>query len=199
MSENKILRAWGEGCGWTTLIAIVLYILVMIIFLSLIVLAILLPVSDEQSIYLVLGGLLLFLLQLVAGVVVYAAWSAKRHTRILDAAFIPLGLTAKAYLWNGRQYHGTLNGRQVDAYFYRGPHLDIYISSTINTRFGIGLKGRFSQIASNVLHRPELVINDSELAHLSFYPLDGAWGQEILSASSSQGCYPAVDRSSDTT
>jgi hypothetical protein len=123
---------------------------------------------------------------MAGGGMILGVWRIRRRAAQLDTAFIPLGLTGKAYLWNGRQYHGEINGRQVDAYFYRGPSLDIYLASPLNTRLGIGLKGRLSQIASSKINRPELVTNDPELAHLGVYPLDDRWGRDLLEESDSK-------------
>jgi hypothetical protein len=180
LSENKIIKSWGAGCAKQALLAIVIFSVFVVVFVGLVLLPVIMPVTDTQRVYIWLGGLLLLLLLTMGGIFIWSARTIRRRAALLDAAFTPLGLTGKAYLWNGRQYHGTLNGRQVDAYFYRGPSLAIYIASLLNTRMGIGLKGRLSLMASSVFNRLELVTNDPELAHLSVFPLDESWGRGLL-------------------
>jgi hypothetical protein len=45
---------------------------------------------------------------------------------------------------------------------------------------GIRQKGHFGLITSSVFNRPELVTNNPELVKLSIFPLDEAWGRELL-------------------
>jgi hypothetical protein len=180
LSESKTIKSWGAGCALQSLLAIIILLVVVVGIVGLVILTVLLPITDSQRISIWVGGLLLILFLIVGGIFVWSAHAIRRRAIKLDAAFNPLGLTGKAYLWNGRQYHGTLNGRQVDAYFYRGPSLAIYIASPLNTRLGIRLKGRLSQMASSMYNRPELVTTDPELAHLGIFPLDERWGRELL-------------------
>jgi hypothetical protein len=180
LSENKILKAWGAGCTRNILLTILAFIVMMGLLLGLIILVVVLPISDDQRIYILVGGFLLIFFLMIAGVLMWGAWSMRQYARKLDTALTPFGLTGNAYVWNGRQYHGTLNGRQVDVYFYRGPSLDIYIASPLNTRMSIGLKGRFSQVVSSKLNRPELVTTDPDLDHISIFSLDERWGRELL-------------------
>jgi energy-coupling factor transporter transmembrane protein EcfT len=180
VSEGKLLRAWGAGCTRTILVLIVVFIAFVMIFVGLIILTAFLPIKDEQRIYLLMGGFLLFLFLMIAMVLVWGFWSIHRHARKLDEAINPLGLSGKQFLWNGRQYHGMLNGRQTDIYFYRGPSLDIYIASALHTRLRIGLKGRINQTAYGLMEKPEMVINDADLENFNIYSLDDRWGRELL-------------------
>jgi hypothetical protein len=180
VSESKIIKAWGAGCVRQALLAIIIFLVIVVGLVGLVILSVLLPITESQRIYIWVGGLLLLLFVMVGGIFVWSAYTIRRHAAQLDAVFNPLGLNGKPYLWNGRQYHGTLNGRQVDVYFYRGPSLVIYIASPLNTRLGIRWKGHFSQIVSSTVNRPELDSNDPDLAHLGIYTLDEAWGRELL-------------------
>jgi hypothetical protein len=183
LSEGKIIKAWGAGCAWRTLIAIIIFFIMVIALFGLFVFTITLPITTDQRLFIVMGGFLFFLCLMVAGVLIWGGWRRNQYNQKLDAAFVPMGLPGKVYLWNGRQYHGVLNGRQVDVYFYRGPSLEIYIASQLHTRLGIGLKGRINQFASNRLNLPELVMGDPRLAHLGIFSLDEGWGRELLSQS----------------
>jgi hypothetical protein len=180
LSESKIIRSWGAACVRQTLLAVIILLIMVAGLVGLAILSVLLPITERQRIYLWVGGLLLLLFVMIALIFIWSSRTIQRRATLLDETFGLLGLTGRAYLWNGRQYHGSLNGRQVDVYFYRGPSLAIYIASPLHTRLGIGLKGRFSQLASRVINRPELVSSDPELAHLGIYPLDQRWGMDLL-------------------
>jgi len=180
LSENKLLKAWAAGCTRSIIISLVVFIIILGAFLGLVILVFLLPIPNDQRIFILMGGFFLILFLMIACALLWGAWSINRHSRKLDAALTPLGLTGIAYMLNGRQYHGMLNGRQADIYFYRGPSLDIYIASPLNTRLGIGLKGPNNQPASVGLNHTELVINDPVLAHTSIFSLDERWGRDLL-------------------
>jgi hypothetical protein len=105
---------------------------------------------------------------------------AKAGAAQFDAAFGPLGLTGSNYMLHGRQYHGQVNGRQVDIYFYRGPILDIYVAAPLHTRMGIGMTSRLGRAAAGMLNRQPFQASYPELAQLSIYPADERWGGELL-------------------
>jgi hypothetical protein len=98
----------------------------------------------------------------------------------MDAAFTPLGLSGQMYLLNGRQYHGTHIGRQVDAYFYRGPTLDLYVSTPVKTRLSVGVRDRVGTAIARAFNREPSDPGDPELSHLSLYALDEAWARDLL-------------------
>ena len=178
--EKKLLKAWGAGCTRTLFISLGVVFLIFGAFLGLAILVFLLPIPYEQRIYIFLGGLFLVLSLAIAFAFIWGVWSISRNRRKLDDAFSPLGLTGNAYMWNGRQYHGLLHGRQVDVYFYRGPSMDIYIASRLTTRLGIGLKGRKNQPFSIGMNQAELLINDPAMADIGVYSIDEHWGRELL-------------------
>jgi hypothetical protein len=178
--EKKLLKAWGTGCTRMGLISLGVIFLMFGAFLGLAILVFLLPIPNEQRIYILVGGFFLILFLMIAFAFVWGAWSIHRNSRKLDAALSPLDLTGKAYMWNGRQYHGLMHGRQVDVYFYRGPSMDIYIASPLSTRLGIGLKGRKNQPFSVGMNQTELVINNPAMQDVGVYSMDERWGRELL-------------------
>lgn len=180
MSESKVAKSWGATCARQALLAIIILLVVVASLVGLVIVSVLLPITESQRIYLWVGGLPLLLFLMVGGIFAWSAHTIRRRAAQLDAAFNPMGLNGRAYLWNGRQYHGTWSGRQVDVYFYRGPSLAIYIASPLNTRLGIRLKGPLSQMASSLSSCPELVSSDPELTHLGIYPIDERWARELL-------------------
>ncbi len=182
MSERKIAKSWGVGCIRQTLLVIVAFLVLLTGFMALVLLSTILPLTADQRTYLWLGGTLFLFFLIGIGIFIWSNRLIHGRTIRLDAAFAPLGLAGKGFALNGRQYHGVIDNRHVDIYFYRGPTLDIYLSASINTRMGIGLKGSHHRMASSLLHHPEMLMADPELSHFGFYPLDEAWGRALLEA-----------------
>jgi hypothetical protein len=180
LSENKLLKAWGAGCIRIMVISLVVFMIMLGAFLGLVILVFLLPIPNDQRIFMIVGGFFLILFLMITCALIWGVRTINRNSRKLDAVLTPLGLIGNAYMLNGRQYHGILNGRQTDVYFYRGPSLDIYIASPLNTRLGFGLKGRKNQPPTIGMDQTELVINDPDLANTSIYSLDESWGRELL-------------------
>jgi len=180
LSEVKVVKAWTAGCVRNMIIAVVAFVVITAALTLLGVLAVILPNQGEQAAELWFAGFFVFLFLWFAVVIILAGWMIRRRLRLFDSLFTPLGISGTAYLLTGRQYHGTLNGRQVDAYFSRGPSLDIYLGSHLHTRMGFGLKGRFTQAASGGLNEMALASPDHDLDHLSIFSLDDGWGRELL-------------------
>jgi len=149
-------------------------------FVGLVVISITLPVSDNQRLSIWLFGFGLLILLVIAGILLWRNRAIRRRMTVVDAAFSPLGLTGKGYLWNGRQYHGLYQGRQVDVYFYRGPSLDIYLAAQLNTRMGVGMKAYLSRLGSKTPGLTELSINDPGFSQLGIYCIDQVWGRALL-------------------
>ncbi len=162
------------------LVAIIVFILFVAAFIGLVALSTSLPITGDQRAFLWVGGFLFVLFLTVILLIIWASYQARRRAVQLDSAFAPYGLSRRGYLWNGRQYHGVYQGRQVDVYLSRGPTLDIYLGSAIRTRMGIGPKGRLSQFTSTMINRPALATNDPELLAFGIYPLDDAWARNLL-------------------
>jgi hypothetical protein len=184
VAEGKLARAWGRGCALSLTLRLVLLAVVLCAVVGLIVVAVLVPgamgVDQEVGFWIFLAGLIGFLFLLIAGVVVWAVWLVRRRSNYLDDAFTPLGLEGRMYLTNGRQYHGVVRGRQVDAYFYRGPILDLYVAAPLRTRFGISLKSQLGSLAADLLKREPLQISDPAFSHLALYALDERWARDFL-------------------
>ena len=180
MSETKIIKSWGAACARQVLIIIIVFVIMLVATVSLISLSVLLPIQQSQRSTVIFSGLMFSLFLVLLGIMIWYAYAQRQRSNQLDSAFNPLGLKGKAYLWNGRQYHGTLNGRQMDVYFYRGPSLDIYLTSPTNTRLSIGLSGPLNGMAARALNQSELTIVDPDLAQLAFVSLDQEWGRQLL-------------------
>lgn len=185
--SNKLLTRWGTGCGLRAILSLLLPLVAFGILIACMLIVALLPLphirgwSDRDVRALILaGGLALAFFAALTFVTLFGVRLIVNRARALDAAFTPLGLAGGAYLLNGRQYHGTRLGRQVDAYFYRGPALDLYVSASIKTRLGIGTKESIGMAIAGMMNRQPLDIGDPEFGRLAIYPLDEAWARTLL-------------------
>ncbi len=181
--EGSLAKAWGAGCLRGMAIRIVAGIIGLCVVTSLIVVTMLIPLPPEMEDYrpiLWAFGFVGFLAVFTVFAVGLFLALKKQRAAQFDAGFTPLGLTGSNYLTNGRQYHGQVGGRKADAYFYRGPILDLYIASPLRTRMGIGRQSALGGLASSAMNRPALQTDHPELAGLSIYPIDERWGRELL-------------------
>jgi hypothetical protein len=180
MVEGRLARTYGAGCVRGMIISIVAAVVFVCIVGAGCVVSYLAPVPEDMRLFVMLGVFVLglVLLSLAAGGIM--VWQFRQRQGQFDAIFGPLGLKGSAYLTNGRQYHGTIGGRQVDVYFYRGPALDIYVAAPLRTRMGVGMTSVLGGAAANALNRSPLVLDDPTLQGLVFYPSDERWGRELL-------------------
>jgi hypothetical protein len=98
----------------------------------------------------------------------------------LDGLFVPLGLTGKAYQTQFRQYHGEVQGRQVDVYFHRGPVLEIEVNTTIQTRLGVTDRQSDTRFFASLMGRQPLVFDDPSLDNLTVFAADETWARSLL-------------------
>lgn len=96
---------------------------------------------SDASIWVLIIPSVLFFLILNGGAYGSLAWVVRRRKRWLDTVFTPLGLTGQRYNLMGRQYQGTVEGRDVIARFFRGPTLTLYLSTPLQTRLGVADAG----------------------------------------------------------
>jgi hypothetical protein len=186
VGESKIAKSWGAACLQQVLLAFGTFLIFVVAFIGLVILTLSLPITQDQRPFVIFIGMMLVIVLMILGTIAWGAISLRRRASWLDAVFAPLGLSGKAYLWNGRQYHGQVRGRQVDAYLYRGPNLDIYVASSTITRMGIGQKGRITEAASQITSLPELTFYDPGLQHLTITALDEQWGRGLLNNSTAR-------------
>lgn len=181
---NKTLNAWGAS----SLRGCLLYLLVAAIVVPLGCACIGIPLyvvqngnyDDATALLMMVVPMAGFFLLVVGGSLGFAAWMIRSRRRQLDEAFTPLGLAGSMHYLNGRQYHGTVGGRRVDAYFYRGPTLDLYLSTPLKTRLGIGTRDSVGAAIAGLVNRRPIALDDPGLRHLSVFPLDEAWSRALL-------------------
>ena len=136
--------------------------------------------QSDGNIWILIVPAALFLLILYGGAFGAIAWTFYQRKRWLDRVFTPLGLEGSAYMLSGRQYQGTVGGREVTARFYRGPTLDLYLSTPLQTRLGIGEKSRVGTAVAGLLHHEPLSLENPDLDALSVFALDENWARSLL-------------------
>jgi NAD(P)-dependent dehydrogenase (short-subunit alcohol dehydrogenase family) len=117
---------------------------------------------------------------LLGGAVLAVVLVISRRGRRFDALFEPLGLTGSMYGITGRQYRGIASGRQVHITFYRGPGLNIDVSSSLQTRFAIGTRTGLGQAASGLFQSRAVPLDDPDYGHLMASAHDEAWARSLL-------------------
>lgn len=123
----------------------------------------------------------LFFLIVVGGGWGFLVWTIWRRARQLDAVFGPLGLTGSMHMFTGRQYHGTVEGRQVEAYVYRGPMVELRVSTSLQTRLNAVEKAAVIRPVAWVFKYEPLALDDPDLQGLSITALDEDWARRLLS------------------
>lgn len=179
-TENRLFRAYGQGCARGTLLYAVTAVVIFGGFCCLSAGAFMLPVDEDLRLWIWVGLIVLFIFTMIGGTVIWAVTTIRKRSSKLDEIFTPLGLTGRGYLTNGRQYHGTYRGYPMHVYFYRGPTLQIYLDIPLGTRVGIGRHGAISRLAANMTDKEALTIADPEFEHLVIYPDDPQWAAELF-------------------
>ncbi|MEK9162522.1 MAG: hypothetical protein AAB261_04420 [Chloroflexota bacterium] len=180
---ERIFKAWGmsylRGC--------VLQLVVSIVVVALSVPCIFVPLyfanntrNNTAAFWIMVIPMSAFVLILLGGSLGVGLFFLMRRASQLDEAFKPLGLEGKMYLTNGRQYHGTVQGRRVDIYFYRGPTLEIFVEATIKSRIGIGVKSSVGAAVAGMINRQPLELGDADYAPFSIYANDSQWARDIF-------------------
>lgn len=139
--------------------------------------------SSDQSANLPLLLLVIGMI-LIAGMIivpVIAMWFViQRRANMLDSIFLPLGLQGAMYMMVGRHYWGDINGRAVDVYIYRGPTMEIRISSRGRARVQILPGDSLPVQISGVLNKHPMQTNAAQMAGYAIYADDEAWAQQLL-------------------
>ncbi len=116
----------------------------------------------------------------IGAIICWGLWNRWRIGQQLGAAFLSLPLknpTSSGWLLIGRQYHGTLSGRQFDAWFNKGPTLEIYLGCNGRTRTGFAMPGTLSNMVGGLAGRTTFEAPDLGVTVLA---ADAAWSRELL-------------------
>lgn len=194
--EKRLATNAGAGClrGLVLQLAVVLFGVPPIV----VILAGVLALADNGRPFLAMGvgiGGIYGLVGAVGGAAF--AWN-QSWLRGLDPAFSALGdVKAAMFMQNGRQWRGEVAGRRLDAYLYRGPILEVYLSANARSRFSAGWPGVVSGLVAGALGRESLAGLDACYGDLAVFPADPAWVRAVLDAPGARTALPRLlaDRS----
>jgi hypothetical protein len=122
----------------------------------------------------------LFTLILFGGGFGFLAWTIRRRAVRLDAAFTPLGLTGRREMLTMRSYHGEFRGREAHVHFRRGPTLEIYLGTSLQTRLSVDEPDKMTTAIASGINRHPLTSTDPALSGLRVFALDEAWTRSLL-------------------
>lgn len=177
---SKFVQEAGAGCGRGIVIQLAAVLIVVPLFCLLICLPLgLFNQLDLDPLWLALPGGL-FLLLLLGGGFGFMFWVVARRRKQLDGLCTPLGLTGGLYQFFFRQYHGTVDGRQVDIHFYRGPAVEIDIETPLATRLAVTQADGDTRLLAGLFKREPLVSDDPEMKSLWASALDPDWAGALL-------------------
>ncbi len=176
----KLLQAQSKDYGRSLLVSLLSFVIVAPLGCVLVLIPTWYFITHDTSIWVLLIPAGLFLLILFGGGFGALAWTLYRRKRWLDSLFTPWGLTGSAYMLSGRQYQGSVQGREVTARFYRGPTLDLYVDTPLQTRLGITEKSRTGTALAGMLGRKPLSLDDPDLDEWGIFALDEGWARSLL-------------------
>jgi hypothetical protein len=134
----------------------------------------------DLSIWVLIVSASLYVVILNGGVFGIAAYVLYRRRRRLDAVFSPLGLDGRRYMLTGRQYQGTIEGRQISVRFYRGPMLEMHLGTPLRTRFGVAERGSSTPTLARLFGRQPLNLDDPALSELWVFAIDRPWARALM-------------------
>ena len=176
-----LLKDWYRGCGRSMVVRLVSVLIVVPLACALVFIPLWLVTSRGMSIWWLIGASLAFLAILFGGGGLGVGWAYYRRKREWDALFTPLGLTGKLYQMFFRQYHGTVDGRQIDVYFYRGPTLVIRATTSLQTRLGVTGPQSDTLVLARLFGRQPLAMDEMEQRGLCAFATDENWARSLFS------------------
>ena len=178
MYEKKAGRAYLRGCLTTAVVAAVGAVLgsgLLICVLLLIRGGEVEPRSPRFALALAMPAIFIGLT-----LAVMAVWVLKRARR-LDRAFAPWRLSGRQAGAVMRSWHGEIEGRAFDAWFQRGPTIELYLGCAAATRGTIHRGGALIRLVDRTLgSREPLTPSPLALDGVSVYADDPRWMRRLL-------------------
>jgi hypothetical protein len=184
---STFLRETRTGCARSLLIQVLAVLIVVPLACVLIFVPLTLVNRSDASIWWLIVPAGLFLLILLGGGIGALVLVLSRRTRQADALFTPLGLVGSPYSLFFRQYHGTVQGRSVAVYYYRGPTLEIDVETPLQTRLAVTGKDADTMFLVRLLDRDPLALDDPKLSAFTALGLDEAWSRDLLAQTRTPG------------
>ncbi len=177
---SNTAKNWLMGCARSASLQIIVPLVVFPLGCVLILIPLWLVLSFDLSPWWLIVPIVLFFLIVFGGAGLLVAWIVYSRNQKLDAAFTPWGLTGSMYMIWFRQYHGNVGGRQVDVYLKRGPYLDVYVSTALQTRLGVVGRDGDTRILGALLGRRPLAWADARMDGLDVYAWEESWTRDVM-------------------
>jgi hypothetical protein len=195
---SKLLKASALAYGRSFIVALIAPAVVLPLGCVFVFIPLWLVTEFDLSIWVLILSASLYVLILNGGVVGTLAWVLHRRKRWLDAVFTPLGLDGRRYMLTGRQYHGTVDDREVSARFYRGPMLELHLGTPLQTRLGVAEPGSTTRPLARLWGRLPLALDDPGLSGLVVFALDEGWARSLLAEPEARGLIQRLMRAGES-
>lgn len=133
-----------------------------------------------EAIWGIVAAAVVFFLIVFGGGYLFLVAAVLRRKSRLDRAFVPLGFTGGIYRLMFRRYEGLIGGRRAEAFFYRGPNLEIILSSNLKTRAGITLDYSDTALAADLFGRDPVHHGVAEMKDVRVWSEDEVWVRQAL-------------------
>lgn len=153
--------------------------------------------NSISDIFLILAGIL-WMAVFLGGMFLFITTTNHRRKKWLDSVFTPLGLTGHRSMINWWQYEGSVADRSMTARFYRGPTLDLILSTTLQTRFGVSTPNELGSALADGLNKPPLRLSAPELLGMTAYALDEAWFNRLCESPEFANCLARLLRAGES-
>jgi hypothetical protein len=174
---DPLARAQGRGLARSLLVSFVAPAIVFALFAVAAGISLLFEAGSDARI----AAFSLSMLLLMGGAIAFALSFAARRTRALDEAFRAMGIAPTGAMLNIREFHGTLNGRPLDAMFARrGPLLEIHLGTTLHTTLAVGTRTALGAIVRSAVNAQEIPMADPAFANLVVSADDPQWAYAAL-------------------
>ena len=136
--------------------------------------------NERLSLLLTIVPPVFFVLLVGGGSWGFLWWMLRRRAATLDAAFNPLGLSGQREVLTMRRYEGHIRGRKARVSFRRGPTLELYLSTPLQTRFSVDEADKVGTTLAGWLGRAPLALSNPALEGLRVFAMDEAWARNLL-------------------
>jgi len=177
---SKFFRAVSQDYARSMVTGLIAVLIVVPLTCVLIFVPLVLVQRFDLGIWVLVVGGALYLLIMIGGGWGAVGWTLLRRKRWLDSVFVPLGLAGRGYMLTGRQYQGVVEEREVTVRFYRGPTLDLHVSTPLQTRVGIGSRSQVGLAVAGMFNRQPMEFADPGMDAFSIFPLDEDWTRSLL-------------------
>jgi len=184
---SRILKTLSHDISRSLLIG---FVALLIVIPAAIIFVVLLYENNHNTIsdtFLILAGIL-WMGVFLGGMFLFITTTDHRRKEWLDSVFTPLGLTGSRTMINWWQYRGTINGREMTARFYKGPTLDLILSTPLHTRFGVATPNELGAALANGLKKPTLKVSAPELQGMTITALDEDWFTRLCESADFSTC-----------